>query len=364
MYRITLRARWPSMLSVLVLLAALPTTQGWARVVDIGVPPGHFGSGSFSSSPGTPESRAGIVFDVHQTFSISSVGLAARLDGALSIEVHIFEVDPIPFPAPLDPDTLTRTLVRDHPIRAARGSLVASTTMEAVAVEPFNFHKRQGRRGGPVTFWWFDVPLDFTFVAGNRYEIYFPDVFITAGTPENPNNWFFFDVLYDDEAGAFNKPYTVLDVLTVLSGALLGDELVTVFPWVRLDTDLPSLSGALLKCQRTIGRAGHLFLRRILDIRRKCLEDQLREKISPGTDCRAQPLIVDDRTTTALARAEEKLQNSLDRACRSVNLEELGFPGLCPDAAGPPFTVFDLQQCVQETHEDKARQLINVEFPP
>jgi len=64
-----------------------------------------------------------------------------------------------------------------------------------------------------------------------------------------------------------------------------------------------------------------------------------------------------------IARTADRLGNALDRGCRGVTLETLGFPGACADATGAPFSTSDLRTCVFDTVEAQVDQALAIEFP-
>jgi hypothetical protein len=117
-----------------------------------------------------------------------------------------------------------------------------------------------------------------------------------------------------------------------------------------------------LRCQQMIGRAGRIFFQTVLTACQKCLGRQLGGALTLDTDCRGV-LTEDAKTDLALRKGANKLDRSLGRACGGVTLEPLGFPGQCPDPDGPPFILENLQQCLRETHRQKAIELLDVEFP-
>ena len=180
---------WSSRLCLLVALAFNAVAD--ADILDLGIPrdiDGDNGSGSFSSFGPNDKERAGIVFDVEETFTIEAIGLAAGVDGVLNIEVSIYEVESIPFPAPLDPTNLSRHQVKNHSIGTARGALLANTSAVPLGKNSFfldeYLHPDVKRKAvnKEMIFRYFDVPLNFTFLAGHRYEIHFEDISIASGT--------------------------------------------------------------------------------------------------------------------------------------------------------------------------------------
>jgi hypothetical protein len=45
-----------------------------------------------------------------------------------------------------------------------------------------------------------------------------------------------------------------------------------------------------------------------------------------------------------------------------VTLENLGFPGLCPDPGGAPFTVGDLHTCIRDEDSSRADEMRDIEY--
>ena len=125
----------------------------------------------------------------------------------------------------------------------------------------------------------------------------------------------------------------------------------------------PPVPNPQLRCQRTIGRAGKVYLKDVLTARQDCLIRQFEGKLPLDTiDCRATPT-GHERTDKRLTRADNRLSKDLNSACRDVVLEGLGFPGACADPDSPPFTHDDLFVCLRDINNEKATELVYTEFP-
>ncbi|TMA81302.1 MAG: hypothetical protein E6J72_05865, partial [Deltaproteobacteria bacterium] len=64
----------------------------------------------------------------------------------------------------------------------------------------------------------------------------------------------------------------------------------------------------------------------------------------------------------AIARAADQLAQQLSMHCRSVTLEDLGFPGLCSHHGGS-FSVQDLTTCIEDAAESRVDMAIAIEYP-
>lgn len=69
------------------------------------------------------------------------------------------------------------------------------------------------------------------------------------------------------------------------------------------------------------------------------------------------------RRDDVIARAASRLGNALERECRDVVLETLGFPGGCTDGTGAPFSAADLRTCLLDAVEARVDTVIALEFP-
>ncbi|MEO6025591.1 MAG: hypothetical protein ABIR79_01820 [Candidatus Binatia bacterium] len=113
-----------------------------------------------------------------------------------------------------------------------------------------------------------------------------------------------------------------------------------------------ALSGAELKCQSEIGKASSRFAKTIHQAHRRC-ED---ERVKQGS-------CTQDRRAARVMRAAERLVKELTNRCESVALGNLGFPGACPDAAGPPFTTSDLLSCLDGSHRPRLIAALGTAYP-
>ena len=103
-----------------------------------------------------------------------------------------------------------------------------------------------------------------------------------------------------------------------------------------------ALSKPELECQQTIGRVGLRFTQRKLDLLQHCDDG-----ISKGKTCNT------DKRDAAIARAAGQLAQQLATHCRSVTLENLGFPGECSDPDGGSFSVQNLSSCIENAAESR-----------
>jgi hypothetical protein len=81
----------------------------------------------------------------------------------------------------------------------------------------------------------YDVPLTFTFLAGNRYAVGFSSL-AAGGWGNTINNMEFYK--YDPTLPGY-APYTVAGALTVLDGGADGDFKNDNMPHVRVDSNIP-----------------------------------------------------------------------------------------------------------------------------
>jgi len=204
-----------------------------ANSLNIGMPTDRIGPGSFFSGQASLccSKELGFVFDVHETFSISSVGLSAGVNGTMSVGVNIYETALVPF----------------EQLPSARGSLLASASATALGIDPWQFSSSPYSQ-----HYYFDVPIQFTFVSGHRYELVFPAFSIANGVPVDANNWMYVGAMYLNRpdpgwAGYTYGPYDIGEYLTVIDGTLRGGS-YTAIPFARLNTNnqVPEPSSLLL----------------------------------------------------------------------------------------------------------------------
>ncbi len=160
----------------------------------------------------------------------------------------------------------------------------------------------------------------------------------------------------DPDAGTFSVDNLVACITD--SSELLVDQAVAVeYP------DLHALSDGAAQCQSEIGSEAQNFVSRVLRARDRCLELQLKGRLSNSVDCRASvpPGTGDAGTDHRISQAVARLTDQLRRACTGITLEDLGFPGLCPSAN--PFTLDDLDACILGTHAAGIAALQAITYP-
>jgi cysteine-rich repeat protein len=125
-------------------------------------------------------------------------------------------------------------------------------------------------------------------------------------------------------------------------------------------TEIP-LPQALFRCQQRIGEASRLFLQDVLIAHQACLERQLRGTLALTVDCRSLPS-GDRKTDTSDLSAKTALGKRLRETCGTVTLEALGYPGECLDTDGFPFTLTNLQACIEDGVLLNVEDLLNLLF--
>jgi cysteine-rich repeat protein len=126
-------------------------------------------------------------------------------------------------------------------------------------------------------------------------------------------------------------------------------------------TEIP-LPKTLLDCQEAIGSATKTLFSRVFAAQQNCLHRQLRGTLTLDRTCRAFPT-GDHKTDNAISRAKNALGKNLQSACDGVILGAIGFPGSCLDPDGPPLTLDNLQQCLEEGVFTQVEDLLNLSFP-
>jgi len=123
------------------------------------------------------------------------------------------------------------------------------------------------------------------------------------------------------------------------------------------------LSGDEDKCQNVIGGESRLFINRKMRARTRCLDLQLKGKLSDTINCLAEvPPGTGNRDTDQLIqKAFKQLEDKLRRGCRNADLETIGFPGSCPATGG--FSLGDLQSCLETSLETALDQAILLLVP-
>jgi hypothetical protein len=116
-------------------------------------------------------------------------------------------------------------------------------------------------------------------------------------------------------------------------------------------------AGALtseIVCQQTIGTSALRFAKRVHLAELHCEDAE-----ASGGTC--------DQTErdASIADAALKLATHLGNKCGDpIQLETLGFPGLCADANGSPFTSDELDACLETSHEGRIVGAVAIEYPP
>jgi hypothetical protein len=160
-------------------------------------------------------------------------------------------------------------------------------------------------------------------------------------------------------------PFTVDDLFDCIEGTHF--DRVTAMASFEFPNPA-ALDGDEANCQRQIGAGGARYIKQRLKFRQRCLIGQLRGSISPAVDCRAQlppegPGTGDVKTDKAINDASAKLAGQLINGCTGIALEDVGFPGNCPDFDGPPFTLADLHLCIVPSHAAAVDEMAGFEYP-
>jgi hypothetical protein len=129
---------------------------------------------------------------------------------------------------------------------------------------------------------------------------------------------------------------------------------------------VPFLSDGELKCQKTTLTATVDYLGRVFAARQSCFDKVTREILPPTVNCRAAVDVGtgDDATDDAITAAAAALAVAIQTTCLNVQLENLGFPGLCPDPFGPPYDSFDHEECMIARSDSIIDKLLEIEHPP
>ncbi len=150
-------------------------------------------------------------------------------------------------------------------------------------------------------------------------------------------------------------------------GACLATELesfVDAAIALAIPGDGTDLSGDDAQCQNVIAGETRLFINRKLRARTRCLDLQLKGKLSTDVNCLAEvPPGTGNRDTDQLiAKAFKLLDDKLRRGCRGADLTALGFPGSCP-TQDDSFSVGDLQNCLGTSLESATDALVALLVP-
>jgi len=130
---------------------------------------------------------------------------------------------------------------------------------------------------------------------------------------------------------------------------------------------VPTLGEAEIVCQRATAIATSTYLTAVTRAREDCFDRKLRSVIPPTIDCRASvdAGTGDPDTDRKLASARTNLSGSIRKKCRDdVDYGRLGFPGLCEDFSGPPYTEVDHVQCMLDRSNETLDELLAIRHPP
>lgn len=132
--------------------------------------------------------------------------------------------------------------------------------------------------------------------------------------------------------------------------------------------EIPLLSKAELTCQKFTYNATVDFLGANIDARQDCfLREINREFIREDVQCNASLAdggTDDEKTDDRLRAAEAAMTRKILTHCVNVDLQNLGFPGFCPDPDGGVFEAFDHNVCLQDVSRALVEFIIDVEHPP
>lgn len=207
----------------MALLAILLPLQGAQAASFINlIPPADTDGDSGSGSSGTPTAFVptigppGLVFEVQRDFSISAASVALGVDGVVrsTVQISRFGIG--------------------GAIHDAR-----AVTADVRGIDPF-LPRVEAGLGPLLPYYWFDIPIEYSFVAGQTYQLAFPfwDYEIVSGVPSDSGNWLFIQPrFFDVEGRAPTDPYSVDQVLTVVDGTLKGTR-ITGLPLSGLVADI------------------------------------------------------------------------------------------------------------------------------
>ncbi len=110
------------------------------------------------------------------------------------------------------------------------------------------------------------------------------------------------------------------------------------------------------------------YLGAIIDARQDCHLATLNGVLHPNlVECDATLEFGsgDDQTDARLRRAEARLTRKVLTRCTGVALENLGYPGFCPDATpDTEYDAFDHNLCLQGASKELTQFFMQVEYPP
>ncbi len=112
------------------------------------------------------------------------------------------------------------------------------------------------------------------------------------------------------------------------------------------------VSDDAVRCQVAIGKAGRAFAAARLDAAIVC-----NNALAAGQTCDGA------RHDRMIGVAAQTLERRIVAGCRDVVLDELGFPGVCPDGMGGSFLVEDLTSCIEVTHATATHDALAIAYP-
>ena len=112
---------------------------------------------------------------------------------------------------------------------------------------------------------------------------------------------------------------------------------------VCVPAEVRALTSAELTCLDSIGQGGARFAQRTHAALIAC-----DDAIVVGGSCNTQ------QRDAVIALAARRLGDQLATDCKDVQLEHLGFPGMCNDPDGPPFSVAELTAKIRTTDPEPA----------
>ena len=116
------------------------------------------------------------------------------------------------------------------------------------------------------------------------------------------------------------------------------------------------------KCRSAIETQNSRYLARTHRIRQRCLHGVFRGRLPLTTDCVNGE--GDDKAAAHLSQVRARVAQQLVRGCTGIDLEQLGYPGQCPDETGAPFDSSDLEQCIGGENDDIVARMLELEYPP
>ena len=115
------------------------------------------------------------------------------------------------------------------------------------------------------------------------------------------------------------------------------------------------------RCREELATSARRYLDKVLKARIRCENRVIIGALPLATDCLYG--LGDAKLEKTLSRAADRLSNT-GSDCNGVNLELLGFPGVCPERPGVPFDTYDFQQCVLNRTDVIVSTLLDFYYPP